>query len=240
MKLKVFFRRNVFPDYALTSSELNLDAKQCVLLIIDMQNDYLHQQGLFASRKIDVSGAREIVKPLARTAEACRKAGVKVVYTQTTHREDLADMDEMHREILYTRNNLPFTIGAKIGPAGKKLGGLTRGTWNAEIVEELTPQRGDAVIDTKHKFNSFYQTDLELILRNFGARNLFVGGVTASVCVETTFREAYIKDFRCILLEDCTWERFPDWLEATKRILSINFGYLSNSTNLAEALIAHQ
>ncbi len=117
-------------------------------------------------------------------------------------------------------------------PATPKPEGLIKDSWSAAVVDELAPHAGDVVMDGKHKFNSFYQTDLELILRNLGIKNLFFTGVTGSVCVETTFREAYMRDFRCILLEDCVWERFPDWLEATKRILSINFGYLSNSTEV--------
>ncbi len=236
MKLRVAFRRNIFPSYPLTSSEIELDPKECALLIIDMQNDFLHPEGVFAKRKVDVSGAREIVKPLAGAADACRRAGMKVVYTQTTHREDLCDMGRMHREMLYARNNAALGIGSKVGPSDKKLGGLIRGSWNAAIVDELAPVSGDVVVDAKHKFNSFYQTDLEMILRNLGVKTLLFAGVTGSICVETTFREAYMRDFRCVLLEDCTWERLPEWMEATKRILSVNFGYLSTSDNLIGAL----
>lgn len=236
MQLNVTFRKNMYPDYALASGRLELDEERSALLIVDMQNDYIHPDGMFAARKFDLAGARRIIPPIAGAAAACRRAGVKVVYTQTNHREDLADMGRMHREILYLRNGLPVTIGAKVGPAGKKLGGLIRGTWNAEILDELAPRAGDVVMDSKHKFNSFYQTDLELILRNLGIENLLFAGVTGSVCVETTFREAYMRDFRCILLEDCVWERFDEWMEATKRVLSINFGYLTSSAEVIGAL----
>ncbi len=228
MKLKVKFRRNKYPDYPEMTSELDLSPERTALVVIDMQNDFLHPQGMFAAKGVDVSGAANLIPRVKEVVEACRKGSVRIVYTAHTFRPDFSDRGKMYYELLTTRQ-----------PGVKKPGtGLTKGSWNSAVIDELAPHAGDIVIDTKHNFDSFYQTDLEVVLRNLSVETLIFTAVTCSICVETAIRSAYMRDFRCLLVEDCTWEKLPDLEAATKKVVSMNFGYLVSSDDLLSSLSA--
>jgi ureidoacrylate peracid hydrolase len=234
MKLRVKYRKNTYPSYPETFGELELEPSKTALLVIDMQNDFVHPRGNFAARGVDISGANKLIPLVKRVIDACRQAPVKIIYTQHTFRPDFSDQGKMYNEILYRRHGVIAEPGS--GAEGQKVVRLVRGSWNTAIVDELAPLPGDIIIDAKHIFDCFYQTDLELVLRNLGIENLIFAGVTCSICVETTLRSAFHRDFRCLLVEDCTWEKQADLESATKKVISMNFGYLVAADDLIEAL----
>ena len=114
-----------------------------------------------------------------------------VIHTREGHRPDLSDAPPHKVE----RGDPVNRIGAR-GPMGRI---LVRGEPGHDIIPELYPLDGEPVIDKPGK-GAFYQTDLELMLRNRGIDTLFVAGVTTEVCVNTTVREANDRGFRCIVL----------------------------------------
>ena len=59
---------------------------------------------------------------------------------------------------------------------------------------------------SKHRFSGFYGTDLDVILKGLGVETLVFTGCTTSVCVDSTLRDAFYRDYRCLLLSDCTGE----------------------------------
>ncbi|MBM2832756.1 MAG: rutB 1, partial [Dehalococcoidia bacterium] len=205
------------------------------LLLIDMQNDFLSPEGMMAAKKVDMRPVRRIIEPARRVADGCRRAGVKVIYTQHVFRPDFSDLSQSWASIYLER---PGTVGPgqKVGPPGESLGSLVRGTWNAAIIPELVPQEGDIVVDSKHTYTAFYQTDLELILRKLGIETLLIGGVTTAVCVESTLRDAFFRGFRCVLLKDCTWEKTPELQAASETIVKMHFGMVTTSAEVLKGL----
>ena len=131
---------------------------------------------------------------------AARRAGILVIHTREGHRPDLTDAPAHQGRA--RRSGL--RIGAP-GPMGRI---LVRGEPGHDIIPELYPAAGEPVIDKPGK-GAFYQTDLELMLKNRGIDTLLVCGVTTEVCVNTTVREANDRGFRCIVLSDCCASYFP-------------------------------
>jgi biuret amidohydrolase len=211
----------------------DFDPKTTALVIIDMQRDFVEAGGFGESLGNDVSILRKAIAPTKVVLDQCRKMGMKIVHTREGHRPDLADCPPSKMERGHPKR--------KIGDGGSMGRLLVRGEAGHDIVPELYPKPGEVVIDKPGK-GAFYATDLELILRNAGIKNLIVCGVTTEVCVNTTVREANDRGFNCVVLEDCVGSYFPEFQKAGLAMIKAQggiFGWVSNSANAVKALSPH-
>jgi biuret amidohydrolase len=205
---------------------LSIDLDKSALVIIDMQRDFLEPGGFGAALGNDVSRLQAAVGPCKAVLSAARDAGLLVIHTREGHRPDLTDAPP-HK---VQRGDPATRIGAA-GPMGRI---LVRGEPGHDIIPELYPLTGEPVIDKPGK-GAFYQTDLELMLKNRGVDTLFVCGVTTEVCVNTTIREANDRGFRCIALSDCCGSYFPEFHAAGLAMIKAQggiFGSVSGSKQL--------
>ena len=206
--------------------EIALD--RSALVIIDMQRDFLEPGGFGEALGNDVSQLRKIVAPLRSLLSAVRSADVTVIHTREGHRPDMTDAPRAKVE----RGAPSMRIGDR-GPMGRI---LIRGEAGHDIVAELAPVTGEPVLDKPGK-GAFYQTDLDLMLRNRGIETLLVCGVTTEVCVHTTVREANDRGFRCIALSDCCGSYFPKFHEAGLAMIKAQGGIFGSVTD-SKALLA--
>src|SRR6202041_141627 len=181
---------------------LAVDLDKSALVIIDMQRDFLEPGGFGAALGNDVSRLQAAVEPCREVLAASRRVGMLVIHTREGHRPDLTDAPPHKVE----RGDPATRIGAH-GPMGRI---LVRGEPGHDIIPELYPLTSEPVIDKPGK-GAFYQTDLDLMLRNRGIDTLFACGVTTEVGVNTTGREANDPGFRCIVLSDCCGSYFPEF-----------------------------
>jgi biuret amidohydrolase len=211
---------------------LSVDTDNAALLIIDMQRDFLEAGGFGEALGNDVSRLQAAVEPCRAMLGAARDLGILVIHTREGHRPDLSDAPPLKVE----RGDPKNRIGA-FGPMGRI---LIRGEPGHDIIPELYPLAGEPVIDKPGK-GAFYQTDLDLMLRNRAVDTLFVAGVTTEVCVNTTVREANDRGFRCIVLSDCCASYFPEFHEAGLAMIKAQggiFGSVAPSPPLVQALTA--
>ena len=220
-----------------------IDPVRSAVIVVDMENDFAAKGGMFDRAGVDVSGAQKAIGPTAKVLAAARQAGLKIVYLKMGYRPDLSDLgatDSVNR----TRH-LKFGVGQKIQtPDGRESRLLIRDTWDTDIVPELKPQASDIVI-YKTRFSGFYQTDLDATLKKFGIKYLIVTGVTTSICVESTVRDAMFRDYLCVMLRDCMSEPIGHDLPRTNHDASllnaeVLLGWVSDSDQLIKALAAKE
>ena len=202
----------------------------CALLIIDMQRDFLEPGGFGEMLGNDVSQLRRTIEPNKKLLAAWREKGLQVMHTREGHRPDLGCLPPAKK----IRGRSKTTIGDP-GPMGRI---LVRGEAGHDIIPELYPVFGEAVIDKPGK-GAFFATDLHAILQNRGIKQLIVTGVTTEVCVNTTVREANDRGYDCLVPEDCVGSYFPEFQEMGLKMIKAQggiFGWVSHSEKILAVL----
>lgn len=166
-----------------------IDATRTAVLVIDMQNDFVEE-----GAPLEFPEGRGVIPAIQRVLDAARSRKMPVVHATHVHRAGGADLG-VHRE-LYP----PVAAGEA----------LVDGERGAEIHPELAPLPGEPVIK-KHRYNSFYATDLEIILRGLGVETVVLTGMTTECCVLGTARGALERGFRSVVVSDaCASCDYPD------------------------------
>ena len=202
------------------------DIQRSALIVVDMQNDFLHPEGAFGhlardlpERNIDMAFLASTIAPVKRLADAFRQAGRPVIYVTHVLKADYSDAA------------FPYWRGSRM----RKTEFLFEGTWGAQIVDELTPRNGEHVV-VKKGFGGFSNTPLDTILRNHGVTTCVMCGVTTCVCVSTTIRGGVEHNYRIIAVKDGMAEVHRDPHEAELKTISRVFGDVKTSDEVVDAL----
>lgn len=159
---------------------------QTALLLVDMQNDFLHPDGAYARGGAASPAISALVGALEPVAEAARGAGAWVVATQFT--------------LVPGRHGEPFISPhlKQLRPFLKK-GDFAPGSFGHALIDELSP--ADLSVE-KIAYSAFYMSRLEWLLRRAGITHLVVGGIVTNGGVASTVRDAHVRDFQITVLQD--------------------------------------
>lgn len=165
-----------------------MDARHTALVIVDAQNDFCHDDGLFVEMERDISMCKGVIRPIRSLLETARRTGVLVVYMQqTTLGHGLSDSPAWAYRKARTYQAPDYTLA---------------GSWGQRIVDELVPADGEVVIE-KHRPDGFAGTKLDLMLRSNAITSVAVTGVATEGCVESTARSAAFHDYYTVYVGDC-------------------------------------
>ncbi len=212
---------------------IRIDANKTALLIVDMQNDFCCKGGWMDLIGIDVSPNRKPIEPLQQLITAFRTQALPIVWVNWGVRKDLLNISP---SVLHAHN--PHTLTHDLGKAipGSRSEVLNKGSWGAEVVDELHPGEQDIQI-TKHRFSAFWDTETDAILRNLGIKTLLIGGVNMDQCVMTTLEDASFLGYDTILVEDCTATTSPEYcVQAVLYNVKLLFGFVTRSGAIINAL----
>jgi len=188
--------------------------KHCAaLLVVDMQRDFVEEGAI-----MEVPMARQRIPTMRRVIDACRAAGVPVIFTRhvLSDRFDVSPLETAYQPKLQAR-------------------GMREASEGIEIVPELAP-RADETIINKHRYDAFFGTPLEIVLRTIrGAGRVdtvIVIGTVTSICCESTARSAFMRDFKVAFVSDANGGLDEASHNATLDIIGRVFGRVMTADQL--------
>ena len=218
---------------------VTFNVERTAVIVVDMQNDFGAEGGMFSRAGIDISMIQQAVKPTANVLAAARRIGMPIIYLKMAFKADLSDAGPTDSPN-YVRHLLLGVGSAVQAPDGSESRVLIRDTWNTEILAALAPEAEDVLL-YKHRFSGFYETELDTLLKQRGIKHLIVTGCTTSVCVESTIRDAMFRDYCCVLLADCTGEPIGNDLarsnhDASLLTTQVLLGWVASSADFIDSL----
>jgi ureidoacrylate peracid hydrolase len=194
----------------------NLTPASAALIVIDVQNDFCAKGGYFDRTGADLSLVEPAVTRMVGLIDAARAAGVMVIFVRS------------HYDPVY----LSEAQNARRRRVGWDIPLCRQGTWGVEFYQ-VAPKPDETII-TKHRYDAFHQTDLELVLRTNGLTSLILTGVATNVCVESTLRAAFMRDFEVVLVDDCTAARHQRAHESTIENVRTHFGLVATADEIEQ------
>ena len=183
--------------------EVRVDPARTALIVVDMQNDFVSEGGT-----LRVPDAEGTIPAIAALLELARESGMRVVYSQDTHRDGDPEW--------------------KIWPEHAR-----EGTWGWEIVAALAPLPEETVL-RKVRYDAFYGTPLDHLLRLWGVDTVVLCGTVANICVHYTAASAALRWYSVIVVEDAVSALEQIDMEASLRQTAFLFaGRITTSAGLS-------
>lgn len=186
---------------------VTLEPKRTALLVIDMLNEFCKPGGLMV-----LPGYEKLLQPQRTLIAAARAAGIPICWVIQCHDPRL----RRDRELL------------------KRGTHCLVGSWGAEIIEDLAPQTEDFRI-YKHRYSAFFQTDLDLTLKDMQCDQLIVTGVVTNICVRSTVHDAFFQGYEVVVPEDCCAATSPREQSSSLYDIATHFGVVSRTQEVVES-----
>jgi ureidoacrylate peracid hydrolase len=189
--------------------QVRVDPKSTGIIVVDMLNEFCKPGGAMV-----LPGYEALIPPQKKVIEAGRQAGCPILFVVDTHRANV----RQDREFL------------------KRTPHCLEGTWGAQVIEDLDP-RSDDIYVVKRRYSAFFNTDLDLTLRDLQLSTLVVFGVVTNICVRSTVHDAFFLGYQAIVPEDCVAATGPREQASSLYDIATHFGIVTGSDELAAALL---
>ncbi len=211
---------------------VSFDPARAAVVVVDLQNGYASPGGYRDLIGRDIGPAALVIENTNRILDPARKAGMTVVFLQNGWDPELREAGGVDSPNWHKSNPL------KLMRSRPELRGkiLTRGSWDYDLVDAIRPRPDDLII-AKPRYSGFTGTDLDALLRDRDIRWLVFTGIATNVCVESTLRDAYFREYFCLLVEDATQQSGPTFVQqATVHNVETFFGWVTTTDNVCAAL----
>ncbi|MEG3767483.1 pyrimidine utilization protein B [Alteromonas sp. 14N.309.X.WAT.G.H12] len=215
---------------------LTLNPAETAVIVVDIQNAYASKDGYLDKAGFDVSSTAPAIANTLKVLDTARSANMPVIFFQNGWDPDYKEAGGPGSPNWYKSNAL------KAMRKDPSLAGslLAKGTWDYQLVDALVPQQDDIVIP-KTRYSGFYNTHLDSMLRSRGIRNLVFTGIATNVCVESTLRDGFHREYFGVVLADATYQAGPPHIhEASLYNIETFFGWVSTTKHFCEVFSQYQ
>lgn len=197
-----------FSSHRHAANSVSVDPRSTAVLVVDMSNDFCADGGLMV-----LPGAERLYAPQRAVLDAARETGAQVVFVCDSHRHG------MRREREFA----------------KRTPHCWADTWGSAVVDELAPQASDHIV-LKRRYSGFFQTDLDLTLKDLEVDTLVVMGVVTNICVRSTVHDAFFLGYQVVVPHDCVAATGAREQESSLYDIGTHFGVVSHSAAVVAAL----
>jgi len=190
-----------------------------------MQNGFCAQGGSYEKFGADISVYRKIIPNVKKIIDVCHEIQIPVFFTQQVREASGIDLLTRRHHII-PKERLEFI---------EKNPSCVRGTWDAAIIDELTPAENDHIV-MKRRDSAFQDTEFELWLESIGADTIIFTGIDTCICVENSLREGFNKGWDVVLVEDAAASSWQNLHQATLEIVRASFGLVLTTEQLINSL----
>lgn len=176
-----------------------VDLERTAVIVVDMQNAFISEGGMWDIRRVtDMAKIKRVITPIKEVLGTARNLGLRIFYIRMAYRQDLSDAGNVESPNYWKEPNFHLL---REKPSYREKGPIS-GTWGSHVIDEIKP-RADEIIITKSRYSGFFGTELDSLLKSFNIKFLLFMGVATNICVESTIRDAFHKEYWPILLSDC-------------------------------------
>ncbi|MFQ5692736.1 MAG: cysteine hydrolase family protein [Nitrospinota bacterium] len=188
-----------------------VDPAHTAVVVIDVQNDFCADEGWFGKMGRNLKDMQAMVPRLVAFVESARSYGAPVIWVRCAY-----------DDVFIANNHRERTQRKKYGCAP-----CLSDTWGQEFYG-VRPEKGEVVV-TKHRYDAFEGTNLDVVLKSNGIHTLLMTGVTTECCVESASRHGFFLGYYIVLVEDCCATYDPALHAGTKRLIDEYFGVVSSA-----------
>ena len=206
-------------ELKLPSAHLNFG-----LIIIDIQNGFVSKGGSYDKLGMKTVEYRKIIPAVQELLNFCRSKSIPIFYTEAVREASGIDL------LLNVHRILPRTREERL-----KIPICVRGTWDAQVIDEIKPNENDHII-IKRRDSAFQDTELRVWLQSVGINTLIFCGVNTSICVEISLRDGFNLGYDVILISDATASGIKKHYETTLERVHDYYGLVMDLNSLKKML----